>query len=104
MGMRLQEYCAARRSLADIIVGLAGKMKMQASHIPDAEALSGGALQIDDQGRGAHAGVAPAAGDLTRNTRPHRAIEIIDGIVKFSTRPRIDPRAHIPEPALGKPA
>ncbi len=43
-------------------------------------------------------------GDLTGNTRTDRAIEIIDGIVKFSTRPRIDRRAHVLEHLLGQRA
>src|ERR1700735_5594898 len=79
MSVGPQDDLAAGHSFADIIVGLALEIEVQAADIPDSETLAGGTSQVHDQGRGVHAGVAPAAGDLAGGSRADGAIEIIDG-------------------------
>src|SRR6201999_1804152 len=92
---RPQDDTAAGHAFADVVIGFALEIEMQAACVPHPEALSGRTLQIDDQGRGAHARVAPAAGDLAGDPRADRAVEIIHGVYKTSAALAVDRRAHV---------
>src|SRR5882757_9471821 len=77
---RAQHDLAGRHAFADVIVRFTFKMQMQAARIPDAETLSRGSLEIDDQRRRTHSRVAPALGNLAGYSRADRTMEVADGV------------------------
>src|SRR5690606_37210366 len=69
---------AARKALADVVVGIADEIERDAVGEPGAEALPGDALEVDAQLLGLEAGMAVAAGDLTREHRTDGAVDVAD--------------------------
>ena len=61
-GRRVQHQLAAGHALADVVVGVAFEVQVQAAGIPHAEALAGGAGQVQRDGRVGHAVVAVRRG------------------------------------------
>src|SRR6185312_2626454 len=71
-----QHDAPARHALADVVVGVALQIEMQAAGVPDSEALPGVAAAAHGHGRVLHAVVAPAPRDLARQARADRAVVV----------------------------
>ena len=102
--MRLQHDPAAGHALADVIVRLPLEKQVQAARIPHAEALAGGALEMDDQGCRAHARIAPALRDLAGHARADGAMVVADRIGEFATGLGLDRAPHVLEHLLAEHA
>src|SRR5690606_26487188 len=72
------DHAAAREALADVVVGVADEVERDAMDQPGTEALPGDALEADPQLVGLEARVAVTAGDLAREHRPDRAVDVAD--------------------------
>src|ERR1700733_4275143 len=73
-----QHEFAARHALADIVVGIALEVEVQAAGVPDAKTLPGAAQELDDERRVLHAVVAPVPCDHSGYARADRAVEVPD--------------------------
>ena len=73
---RPHDDAAARQALADIVVALALEFEGDAAREPGAEALPGGAGQLDVDGVVRQAGMAVALGDLARQHRAGGAVGV----------------------------
>src|SRR5204862_8296230 len=67
---------AGRHALADVVVGIAFQVQVEAAGVPDPEALPGVAAAAHAERRILHAVVAPAPRDLTRDARADGAVEV----------------------------
>ena len=97
-----QHQFAAGHALADIIVGVAFEIHVQAARIPDAETLSNGAGEFQNNGLVFHAGVAVADGDFTGQTRADRAMNILHLITEFRARFVFNRRQRIGDHLFGQ--
>src|SRR5581483_10106877 len=65
-----------------VVVCLAHEPQPQAAHRERAEALAGGAAELDADRAGGQAVRAVAAGDLARQPRAHRALVVADRVAE----------------------
>src|SRR5690606_36832497 len=72
-------------ALADIIVGIALEIHVQATGIPDAKTLPGRTRQPQHDRRIGHAEIAVTFGDFTGQARTDRTIAIADIETEFAT-------------------
>src|SRR5204862_4807346 len=93
---------AGRHALADVVVGIAFQVQVEAAGVPDAEALPGVAAAAHGERRILHAVVAPAPRDLTRDARADGAVEVAELVVPFAAAPVLDGAQHVAHHALGE--
>ena len=102
-GARVAQHDAsARHALADVVVGIAFQVQVQAARVPDTEALAGIAAAAHADGRRVHAVVAPAPRDLPREPRADGAVEVLQLVAPFAAGLRRDRRQHVAHHALGE--
>src|SRR5690606_33530261 len=77
-GRRHDDQLAAGHAFADVVVGVAFQAQVQATGVPHAEALAGGALEAEGDRRVLHALVAVLLGDLAGNPRADGAVAVAD--------------------------
>ena len=78
LARRIDHDAAARKTLADIVVGLAFELQRDAMREPGAKALAGRALGVDVDGVVGQAGIAVDARDLAREHGADGAIDVAD--------------------------
>ena len=76
---RADDDAAARKPLADIVVGVAFELERHAAREPGAKALPGGAGELDVDGVRAQAGMVVALGDHAGEHGAGGAVGVADG-------------------------
>ena len=76
---------ASGHALADVIVGIAFEIHIETPRIPDTEALSGGAAEVQRDGGVRHALVTVKTRDFTGQTCAYRAMRIVNLVFEFTT-------------------
>src|SRR6202521_2071494 len=93
---------AGRHALADVVVGIAFQVQVEAAGIPYAEALPGVAAAAHGERRILHAVVAPAPRNLARQARADGAVEVAEVIRPFAPALVLDGAQHVAHHALGE--
>ena len=75
---------------------------MQATGIPDPEALTGGTLQAYHERSIARSSIAVAAGDFAGNARPDGAVVVANPVAVLAARTGLDARQHVADHLLGQ--
>ena len=83
--MGFDHQLAASHPLAHVVVGVTREDHLQATGVPDAEALACGAVEVHPHRIGGHALVAVAFDYLAGQARPHGAVGIADVVAEFAT-------------------
>ena len=84
-GRRGDHQLAAGHALADVVVGVAFQVQVQAAGVPDAEALPRRALEAEGNRRVLHALVAVLLGDLAGHARTDGAVAVADVQFELAT-------------------
>ena len=95
LGLRIDDDAAARKTFADIVVGVAGKLQGNAARQPAAEALAGGSLHENMDGVVIKARMAIAVGNLTRQHGADGAVDVADRHFDLDRRLTFQGRARL---------
>ncbi len=90
-----QNQFACGHSLADIVVGVALQIHVEAAGVPDPEALTDVPGQAHRERGILHPVVPPTPGDLARDARADRAVEVLDGVAPFAAALALNGREHL---------
>src|SRR5690606_31841331 len=99
---RTDHQLAAGHALADVVVGIAFDVHVQAAGIEHTEALAGGADKTHLDRRLFHAEVAVTAGDFTGQPRAERAVAVGDAVVERTAAGVLNRRQHVLHHLLGQ--
>src|SRR6185369_3922856 len=97
-----QHQLASRHALADVVVGIAFEVHVQAAGIPHAEALPNVAGESHDERRVFHAVVAPLARDLAGEPGADGAVEVAHVVAPLAAFLPVDGGLHVAEHELGE--
>ena len=86
----LQHDAPAGHALADVVIGFATQVQVQAAGVERAEALAGAAGQAHVDGPRLHPGVAVGAGDAAGQARADAAVGVADAADKRAAHAAID--------------
>lgn len=84
-GWRHDGDLATGHAFADVVVGIALQVQVQATGVPYAEALAGSTLEAEGDRVGGHALVAVQLGDFARDTGTDGTVAVADVEVELAT-------------------